>query len=94
MRVVCGREDRSTRTRFRTRHLNGLARAAALALAESACRHAGDSGFVRLRAMALLVLTRILGEEEGAAARARALQIARRIEDEELLWRGERLAPR
>ncbi|WP_437577085.1 hypothetical protein [Sorangium sp. So ce887] len=69
-------------------------RAAAIALAESACRHAGDSGFVRLRAMALLLLARILGEDEGAAARGRALQIARRLEDEELLWRGERLAQR
>ncbi|WP_434044577.1 MULTISPECIES: hypothetical protein [Sorangium] len=42
--------------------------------------------------MALLLLARILGEEEGAAAQARALQIARRIEDEELLFRAERVA--
>ncbi|XYH97742.1 hypothetical protein ACMHYB_59990 [Sorangium sp. So ce1128] len=68
--------------------------AAAIALAEAACRHAGDSGFVRLRAMALLLLARILGDEAGTAARARALQIAQRLEDEELLWRGARLAPR
>ncbi|WP_437506203.1 hypothetical protein [Sorangium sp. So ce1099] len=69
-------------------------RAAAIALAEAACRHAGDSGFIRLRAMALLLLARILGDEAGAAARARAIQIARRLEDEELLWRGARLAAR
>ncbi|WP_437306423.1 hypothetical protein [Sorangium sp. So ce388] len=67
-------------------------RTAAVALAESACRHAGDSGFIRLRAMALLLLARILGDEEGAGARA--LQLARRLEDEELLFRAERVARR
>ncbi len=65
-------------------------RAEAAALAESACRHAGDGGYVRLRAMGLLLLSRILGEVEGAAARARAHAIARRLEDEELLGRAAR----
>ncbi|MGK3998217.1 hypothetical protein [Sorangium sp. So ce1024] len=44
--------------------------------------------------MALLLLARLLGAMEGAAAGARALQIARRLEDEELLFRAERLARR
>jgi hypothetical protein len=62
-------------------------REAAVGLAESACRHAGDGGFVRLRAMALHLLARILGEDAGASARARALAIARHLEDEALLGR-------
>ncbi|MCC6556144.1 MAG: hypothetical protein IT372_24555 [Polyangiaceae bacterium] len=65
-------------------------RAQAIARAEAACRHAGDSGLVRLRAMALLLLARILGDEEGAEARARARRIAERLGDEELLGRVER----
>ena len=64
----------------------------AIALAEAACRHAGDGGFLRLRVMALGLLARILGEAEGAAARERAVQIARRLEDEELLGRLTRSA--
>ncbi|HEY0136872.1 MAG TPA: hypothetical protein VGB85_22475, partial [Nannocystis sp.] len=64
-------------------------RAAALAYAQSALEHAGDGGYVRLRAMGLGLLARILGEQAGAAARARALGIARRLEDEELLGRIE-----
>ena len=65
-------------------------RAAAVELAEAAIRHAGDGGYIRLRAMALNLLARILGAEEGAAARGRALAIAKRLEDEELLGRIER----
>ena len=40
-------------------------RAAAVELAEAAIRHAGDGGYIRLRAMALNLLARILGAEEG-----------------------------
>jgi hypothetical protein len=65
-------------------------RAAAVELAEAAIRHAGDGGYIRLRAMALNLLARILGAEEGAGARGRALAIAKRLEDEELLGRIER----
>ena len=61
----------------------------ALAYAQSALEHAGDGGYVRLRAMGLGLLARILGDEAGAVARARALGIARRLEDEELLGRIE-----
>lgn len=65
-------------------------RAAAVRLAEAAIGHAGDGGYVRLRAMALNLLARILGDEEGSAARGRALAIARRLEDEDLLGRLDR----
>ncbi|EYF03515.1 hypothetical protein [Chondromyces apiculatus] len=62
-------------------------RGEAIRLAESACRHAGDGGFLRLRVMGLHLLARILGEVDGASARARALSMAQRLEDEELLGR-------
>ncbi len=65
-------------------------REAAVVLAEAAIAHAGDGGYVRLRAMGLQLLARILGDEAGASARARALAIARRLEDEALLGRIER----
>jgi len=63
----------------------------ALALARAALEHAADGGYVRLRVMGLGLLARILGDEAGAAARARALAIAGRLEDEELLGRVERI---
>jgi hypothetical protein len=65
-------------------------REAAIRLAEAAIGHAGDGGYVRLRAMALNLLARILGDEAGAAARARARAIAGRLEDEDLLGRIDR----
>jgi hypothetical protein len=55
--------------------------------AESASRHAGDGGFVRLRIAALGLLAHILGAPEGDAVRARALRAARYLEDEDLLSR-------
>ncbi|HEU4408128.1 MAG TPA: hypothetical protein VFS43_22895 [Polyangiaceae bacterium] len=57
------------------------------ALAREACRHAGDGGHLRLRAMALTMLGRIVGGEEGAAARARAVAIAASLDDEALRLR-------
>ena len=66
-------------------------RAKALAFAYGALEHAGDGGYVRLRVMGLGLLARILGDEAGVDARARALTIARRLEDEELLGRVERI---
>ena len=62
-------------------------RDAAIRLTTAAIEHAGDGGYLRLRVMGLHLLARILGEQEGAPARARALAIARRLEDEELLGR-------
>jgi hypothetical protein len=62
------------------------------ALAEQACRHAGDGGHLRLRAMSLQMLGRILGGEEGAEARRRALGIASALDDEALRLRFSRWA--
>ncbi len=57
------------------------------ALAREACRHAGDGGHLRLRAMSLQMLGRILGREEGEEARRRALAIASSLDDEALRLR-------
>ncbi|XXY45960.1 hypothetical protein WME91_38750 [Sorangium sp. So ce269] len=57
-----------------------------------ACRHAGDGGHMRMRAMALNMLARIVGGEEGAEARRRAMAIANELEDEVLRLRFERRA--
>jgi len=56
----------------------------AIALAERACEHAGDGGYIRLRAMGLLLLARILGPSAGGAAVRRAQGIAERLDDAEL----------
>jgi hypothetical protein len=80
------------------RRANGLAyarwkqghRDEGAALAREACRHAGDGGHLRLRAMALQMLGRILGSEEGAEARARARAIASALDDEALRLRFSR----
>ena len=74
------------------RRANGLAYARwkqghpeeAAALAREACRHAGDGGHLRLRAMALSMLSRVAPGEEGKEAAARALAIAASLEDEQL----------
>jgi hypothetical protein len=62
----------------------------ALALAHRACEHAGDGGYVRLRAMGLLMLAKIDPSQRAAIDRARA--IATRLGDAELLARVTRLA--
>ena len=80
----------------RSRRANGVAyghfrrgeRAAALASARLAATFAGDSGHVRLRAMALLMVARIAGDSaEGNEARARARAIANALADPILLAR-------
>lgn len=82
----------------RYRRASGLAYAAwrahgdkatAAALAREACAHAGDGGHLRLRAMALQTLARILGEKsaEARAARARAAAIVDDLDDEALRLR-------
>jgi hypothetical protein len=60
------------------------------ALAREACRHAGDGGHLRMRAMALNMLARIVRSPEGDAARKRALDIAKDLDDEVLKLRFER----
>lgn len=63
----------------------------ALQLAQRACQHAGDGGYVRLRAMGLLLIARIVGpSEEGLAALGRAAAIAERLDDPELRERVRR----
>lgn len=79
------------------RRANGLAyvrwkrgsRDEGLALAREAAEHAGDGGHLRLRAMALTMLGRILGGAEGEATRRRALAIALSLDDEALRLRFE-----
>ena len=56
----------------------------AAALARAAVSHAGDGGHVRLRAMALSLLARIAGGDEGERAHARAVAISARLLDETL----------
>ncbi|MBX3233655.1 MAG: hypothetical protein KIT84_21150 [Labilithrix sp.] len=79
------------------RRASGLAYAAwkrgakseAAALARAAIEHAGDGGHLRLRAMALATLARILGARsvEAAAAKARAEAIVAALDDEALRLR-------
>jgi tetratricopeptide (TPR) repeat protein len=75
-------------------------RSEALAHARASVQHAGDSGSLRLRAMALNLLRHALDDDDAAASAARrATAIATRLEDEELLGRyggsdGAPLVPR
>lgn len=67
----------------------------ALAHGRASVEHAGDGGSLRLRAMALnLVAAAAEGTDEGAAARARSVAIAQRLEDEALRLRFTRAARR
>jgi hypothetical protein len=59
----------------------------AIAHARDAVRHAGDGGHLRLRAMALSMLGRILGGREGDDAKARAVAIVTSLDDEALRLR-------
>lgn len=60
-------------------------------LARRACTHAGDGGFVRFRVLALNLQARMLeGSDAGRAARARAVRLARALEDEDLLAKASR----
>src|SRR6185295_2309897 len=80
------------------RRANGLAyarwkqghRDEGAALAREACRHAGDGGHLRLRAMALSMLGRIVGGAEGEEAKRRAIAIAAGLDDEALRLRFDR----
>jgi hypothetical protein len=82
----------------RSRRANGIAfglhragdRDGALGHARRAATFAGDAGHVRLRAMALLMIARIAGDDvEGNDARARARGIASALGDASLLARCE-----
>jgi len=68
-------------------------RAAAIDLAERAVEHAGDGGLIRMRVMALNMLSRALDGARAAAANTRARQMATLLEDEDLLARVASCAP-
>jgi tetratricopeptide (TPR) repeat protein len=80
------------------RRANGLAYALwkqglseeAAACARRAVEHAGDGGHLRLRAMALNMLARIVSGPEAEEARERAATIAASLDDEALQMRFER----
>lgn len=57
--------------------------------ARDSCRHAGDGGHLRMRAMALNLLARIADGAEAEDARRRALAIAHALDDEVLRLRFE-----
>ena len=59
-------------------------------LARAAAEHAGDGGHLRLRAMALQMLSRILGKKSGEAEAARALAIVTTLDDDALRLRFTR----
>ncbi|NRD47244.1 MULTISPECIES: hypothetical protein [Corallococcus] len=66
----------------------------ALRLAQTACEHAGDGGYVRLRVMGLLMVARIQGAPDQARTLARAAAIANRLDDPELRIRIDRARER
>ncbi len=59
----------------------------ALQLAQRACDHAGDGGYIRLRVMGLLVIAKIVGKPASAPVLDRAREMAARLRDRELLTR-------
>lgn len=59
-----------------------------------ACCHAGDGGFIRLRAMSLNLRSRLSSPEEALIFQKRALEIAQRLGDEELRIRSLRVQQR
>ena len=65
----------------------------AVRLAQLAVDHAGDGGLVRMRVMALNMLSRVLPDEEARRVRERARQMATLLEDEDLLRRTEYCVP-
>jgi hypothetical protein len=62
-------------------------------LAERAVDEAGDGGFVRMRVMALNMLSRVLTGPSAAAVNERARRMATALEDEDLLRRVGYCAP-
>jgi hypothetical protein len=68
--------------------------AEAVRLANRAAEHAGDGGLVRMRVMALNMLSRVLGAEEASSVNERAQRMATLLEDEELASWVAQCAPR
>jgi hypothetical protein len=65
----------------------------AVRLAQEAIEHAGDGGLVRMRVMALNMLTRVLTGDAATAVHNRARRMATLLEDEDLLNRVAWSAP-
>jgi hypothetical protein len=65
----------------------------AIRLAQRAADDAGDGGLVRMRVMALNMLSRVLDGEQAAIVNARAHRMAAALEDEDLLRRVALCAP-
>ncbi len=80
--VLCRRANGLAYARFKQGDLDQAAN-----FAREAAAHAGDGGHVRLRVMALGMLSRIEPRESRACARA--VEMSRRLEDELLLSRLE-----
>jgi hypothetical protein len=66
---------------------------AALRLAQQAIDAAGDGGLVRMRVMALNMLSRVLPPEQAAIVNERARRMAAALEDEDLIRRVAHCAP-
>lgn len=60
-------------------------------LARLAADFAGDGGFVRFRIMALNLLSRMVPQDEARDVNARALRLAKQLQDEDLVRRVVRL---
>ncbi|HEY4177362.1 MAG TPA: hypothetical protein VGM90_11035 [Kofleriaceae bacterium] len=67
--------------------------AAAVRLAEEAVDAAGDGGLMRMRVMALNMLSRVLDGSRATAVNERAKRMAEALEDEDLLRRVAQSAP-
>jgi hypothetical protein len=65
----------------------------ALQLAQRAADDAGDGGLVRMRVMALNMLSRVLAADQAAVVNARARRMAAALEDEDLMRRVEYCTP-
>ena len=66
---------------------------AAVRLAQRAADDAGDGGLVRMRVIALNMLSRVLAGEQAAIVNERAHRMATALEDEDLLRRVALCAP-
>ncbi len=81
--ALCRRANGLAYTRWKQGHALEAAE-----LAREGVRHAGDGGHLRLRAMSLTMLSKIVaGTEEAASARARAAAIVTTLDDEGLRLR-------
>jgi len=65
----------------------------AVRLAERAAEHAGDGGLVRMRVMALNMLSRVVTGADRTAVNARARRMATLLEDEDLVSRVAHCTP-